>query len=114
MAVERCERTDLPEDMCSCPDHGGPALAPPVEERVHPAPDYHGPRPSKDAILVSATGTAHWYGCDHLPDYEYLVPPKYGWIDDRAVWPRIGNHEVMATSGNRARVAVRRCLDCDY
>ena len=40
---------------------------------------------------MSGTGTAHWYGCDHLPDYEYLVPPKYGWIEDRNAWPRIGN-----------------------
>lgn len=64
--------------------------------------------------LISGTGTAHWFGCDHLPDYEYLVPPKYGWIEDRAVWPRIGNHEVKATGGNAARVALRRCLDCDY
>jgi hypothetical protein len=73
-----------------------------------------GPRPPKDAILISGTGTVHWYGCDHLPDYEFLVPPKYGWIEDRDVWPRIGNHEVRATGGNLARLAQRRCLDCDY
>jgi hypothetical protein len=75
---------------------------------------YDGPRPPKDAILISDTGTAHWYGCDHLPEYEFLVPPKYGWVEDRAEWPRIGNHEVAATGGNRVRVARRRCLDCDY
>lgn len=86
----------------------------PTKEHVHPPPRYDGPRPPKDAILVSATGIAHWYGCDHLPDHDYLVPPKYGWIDDRSVWPRIGNHEVRATGGNLERVALRRCLACDY
>jgi hypothetical protein len=114
MAVERCDRTDLPVDMCSCADHGGPPTAMTRAEQVHAAPDYAGPRPPKDAILISGTGIAHWYGCDHLPDYEYLVPPKYGWIEDRAVWSRIGNHAVEATGGNLARVALRRCLDCDY
>lgn len=114
MAVERCDRTDLPVDMCSCADHGGPPAGITRLEQVHAAPDYTGPRPPKDAILISGTGIAHWYGCDHLPDYEYLVPPKYGWIEDRAVWARIGNHSVEATGGNLARVALRRCLDCDY
>jgi hypothetical protein len=112
--VERCERTDFPVDMCTCPVHGGPKTSARTKEQVHPAPDYDGPRPPKDAILISPTGIAHWYGCDHLPEYEYLVPPKYAWIEDRTVWPRIGNHEVRATGGNRARLALRRCLDCDY
>jgi hypothetical protein len=111
--VERCDRSDLPVDMCTCPDHGGPTVLASVKEREHPPPEYHGLRPSKDAILISPTGIAHWYGCDHLPDYEYLVPPKYGWIDDRGAWPRIGNHEVRATGGNLERLAQRRCLDCD-
>jgi hypothetical protein len=114
VAIERCERTEFPTDMCTCPDHGGPSVASPTREQVHPAPEYDGPRPPKDAILISATGTAHWYGCDHLPDYEYIVPPKYGWINDRDAWPLIGNHDVKATGGNLARIAQRRCLDCDY
>lgn len=114
MATERCERTDFPIDMCHCPDHGGPKSALPYQERVLLAPEYDGLRPPKDAILVSATGIAHWYGCDHLPDYAYLVPPRYGWIEDRNAWSRIGNHEVAATGGNLARQAQRRCLDCDF
>jgi hypothetical protein len=114
MATERCDRTDFPIEMCHCPDHGGPKSATPYQERVLPAPEYDGPRPPRDAILVSATGIAHWYGCDHLPDYVYLVPPKYGWIDDHNAWSRIGNHEVAATGGNLARRAQRRCLDCDF
>jgi hypothetical protein len=114
MAVERCDRTELPVDMCSCADHGGASSATSRAEQVHAAPEYTGPRPPKDAILISATGIAHWHGCDHLPDYEYLVPPKYGWIEDGAAWQRIGNHEVQATGGNLARLALRRCLDCDY
>ena len=114
MAVERCDQTDLPVDMCSCQDHGGQPISITRTERVHAAPEYTGPRPPKDAILISGTGVAHWYGCDHLPGYEYLVPPKYGWIEDRDVWTRIGNHTIEATGGNPARVALRRCLDCDY
>jgi hypothetical protein len=114
MGGERCDRTDLLVEMCTCADHGGAKFRPAKMERVHPAPEYEGPRPPKNAILVSETGTAHWYGCDHLPDYEYLVPPKYGWIEDRNAWPRIGNHEVQPTGGNLARLAQRRCLDCDH
>jgi len=113
MAVQPCERTEFPVDMCTCPNHGGVKSPPRRKEQVHAAPAYDAPRPPKDAILISETGTAHWYGCDHLPDFEFLVPPKYGWIEERDVWPRIGNHEVRATSGNLARLAQRRCSDCD-
>ena len=113
MAVERCGRTDFPVDMCIYPDHGGARPASPKKEQVHPAPQYDGPRPPKDAILISKTGTAHWFGCDHVPDYEFLVPPKYGWIENRGVWRRIGNHKLEATGGNLAGLAQRRGLDCD-
>lgn len=59
------------------------------------------------------SGRAHWYGCPHLPAYEYLVPPTWGWIDDRSCWQSIGTHEVPATGGNTSLVATVRCLDCD-
>lgn len=63
--------------------------------------------------MVHRTGKAHWYGCSHLPDYEYLVPPTWGWISDRSLWQRIGSHEIPATEGNTDLVATARCLDCD-
>ena len=93
--------------------HGGVRAPPPKKEQIHPPPQYDGPRPPKDAILISGTGQLTGSAAITLPGYEFLVPPKYGWIDDRGVWPRIGNHEVRATGGNLARVAQRRCLDCD-
>ena len=113
MAEERCEHTEMLVAECNCHLHGGPRLAPGRPENVSPAPRYEGVRPPKDAILVHSNGNAHWFGCQHLPGYEYLVPPTWGWIDDHALWPRIGNHEVPATGGNTDLVAVRRCLDCD-
>ncbi len=113
MSEERCGSTDLPLSMCGCTRHGG-ARVQRKQETVHPPRPYHGERPPKDAILVSKTGIAHHYGCDHLPDYEYLIPPNYGWIVDASVWQRIGTHQVPATAGNTSRVAVRRCLDCDW
>lgn len=110
---ERCDTTDLPVAMCACPRHGG------VRERrktetVHPPRRYDGDRPPKDAILVSKAGIAHHYGCEHLPDYEYLIPPDWGWIKDPREWQRIGSHQVPATEGNTTRIAGRRCLDCDW
>lgn len=105
--------TELPVEMCHCPRHGG-ARVHRRHEQVHPPPRYEGPRPPKDAILVSSSGIAHHYGCEHLPDYSYLVPPTYGWIEDFSLWGRIGVHEVQATGGNTSRVAIRRCLDCDW
>lgn len=64
-------------------------------------------------MLISPAGIAHRHGCLHLPDYPWLVPPRWGWVEDSAVWPRIGAHSVQATHGNNARIAERRCLDCD-
>jgi len=112
MPEERCSRSDLPVRQCGCPAHGGPSQRYVPETAARP-PDYDGPRPRPDDILISARGVAHRSGCDHLPDYRYLVPPAWGWIEDTTVWPRIGVHHVRATSGNTKRVAERRCLDCD-
>jgi hypothetical protein len=113
MAAQRCDLTELPIDQCSCAQHRGGSNGPPRVETEHPPPDYAGPRPPKDAILVHKSGRAHWYGCQHLPSYEYLVPPTWGWIDDRLAWQRIGQHRVRATGGKTALVADARCLDCD-
>ena len=76
-------------------------------------PDYDGPRPGPESILISSTGFAHRLGCQHLPEYAWLVPPKWGWTESADLWSRIGVHPVHATQGNTHRVAERRCLDCD-
>jgi hypothetical protein len=113
MSGEICDFMDLPVESCTCPEHAKPSDRRPSEVE-HPPPTYEGPRPPKDAILVSATNMAHWYGgCEHLPDYAYLVPPRYGWIEDRTLWPQIGQRQIRATAGNTDRVAERRCSDCD-
>jgi hypothetical protein len=95
----RCSTTELPLSMCGCAQHRGPSTST-GSETAHPRRPYHGDRPPKEAILVSGTGTAHHYGCQHLPDYAYLIPPVYGWIIDAAAWQRIGTHQVPATAGN--------------
>ena len=112
MNEPRCDHSDLPVSLCGCPLHGGPSQRT-VPWTEAPPPDYDGPRPDVSDILVSKRGIAHRSGCDHLPDYRYLVPPAWGWIDDPDVWPRIGVHELPATRGNTNLVASRRCLDCD-
>ena len=115
----------MTESSDLCPIHDGPATSAPQSAVVAvqgqglsgpeaPPPNYHGPRPSSDSVLISATGRAHRLGaCANLPDYVYLVPPKWGWINDPSVWQRIGVHEIRAREGNLDRVATRRCLDCD-
>jgi hypothetical protein len=117
LTEERCEKTDLPAYSCPCSEHLGleKASGPKRTETEHPPPSYDGDLPSKDAIFVSSTGLAHWYGaCSGLPRYEYLVPPRWGWISDRTLWPRIGpNHPVPADGGNTRLVAERRCGDCE-
>jgi hypothetical protein len=110
---EICDLTDMLASECGCRNHRGAATQSSAEQ-VHPPREYHGERPPKDAILVSRTGIAHHYGCTHLPHYDYLVPPDYGWIEDTSQWQRIGVHHVPATAGNTERVAIRRCLDCDW
>jgi hypothetical protein len=112
VSEERCDHSELPVSSCGCPQHGGPSQRY-VPETAAPPPAYTGPRPRPDDILVSRTGTAHRSGCDHLPDYRYLIPPQWGWIEDPKVWPRIGPHAITSTGGRTSRVAVRRCLDCD-
>ena len=64
---------------------------------------------------MSSTGLAHRYGgCSGLPEYEYLVPPRWGWITDQTVWQRIApTHPVPVDGGNTQLVAERRCSDCD-
>ncbi|MEJ7743208.1 MAG: hypothetical protein WKF73_12005 [Nocardioidaceae bacterium] len=84
-----------------------------AKARVQQAPPCEGERPPEDAILVSKTGTAHQYGCQHLPDDARLIPSGYGWISDATLWQQIGTQHVPATEGNTNRVAVRRCMDCD-
>jgi hypothetical protein len=84
--TERREKTDMLIDSCPCPQHLGldTTSGPRRAETIHAAPTYDGPRPSNDAILVSSTGLAHGYGgCNGLPEYEYLVPPRWGWITGR-------------------------------
>jgi hypothetical protein len=104
--------TDLPVGQCACPNHrGNPTIR--RVQNAHEAPAFEGERPPKDAILIPRSGRAHWYGCSHLPPYEFLVPPKWGWNPDRSLWQRIGNHRVPATGGNTQLVATARCLDCD-
>ena len=76
-------------------------------------PEYLGPRPGPESILISATGLAHRVGCISLPEYLWLAPPKWGWTDSTEMWSRIGVHTVQATRGNTNRIAERRCQDCD-
>jgi hypothetical protein len=109
---EVCEISELPVDQCRCRLHGGTSGSS-GSETVHPPADYDGPRPPKDAILVHKSGKAHWYGCLHLPDYPYLIPPTWGWIEDRGAWQKIGAHQLSATGGNTSLVARERCLTCD-
>ena len=109
---ERCEFSDSPASLCVCPKHGGPSQRS-VPETVSPPPVYDGPRPRAQDILVSKNGVAHRSGCVSSPDYRYLVPPAWGWIDGTRVWGRIGSQPVLATSGNTSIVAVRRCTDCN-
>jgi hypothetical protein len=114
---ERCEKTQMVVESCPCEEHLGlDAACRRKPETEHPPPDYDGPRPPKDAILVSSTGLAHWYGgCTGLPEDEYLVPPRWGWITNRTLWPRIGpKHPVRADGGNTRLLADRRCTDCDF
>lgn len=114
MPDERCEDTWLLVSECGCPTHRGPALRPSGVEEVHPPSEYEGARPPRDAILVHRSGRAHWYGCQHLPEYEYLVPPTWGWIEDRGTWQRIGPHrQPVPASGGASVLAEVRCLDCD-
>jgi hypothetical protein len=113
MTDQRCELTELPIAQCSCPQHGGTLSAARGIETEHPPPNYVGPRPPKDSILVHKSGRAHWYGCPHLPSYDYLVPPIWGWIEDRTRWQKIGQDQVPATGGNMRLVADVRCRDCD-
>lgn len=110
MSGEPCERHEMP--WCAeCAGHTGRARR---VETPSPPPVYDGPRPAPADILISPTSMAHHSGCSHLPDHPWLVPPKWGWVDDPTVWPRIGNgHTVQATLGNTDRVAERRCSDCD-
>jgi hypothetical protein len=112
MAESLCEMTDLPAKECGCPRHRGTRTTA-RSEVVHPPPAHDGERPPKDAILIHKSGRAHWYGCSHLPDYDYLVPPTWGWNSDSSLWLSIGNHVVPATGGNTQLVATVRCLDCD-
>ncbi len=89
------------------------ARAKPVELPSAP-PDYDGPRPRPQDILISPTGIAHRSGCTHLPEAAWLIPPRWGWSSDATQWSRIGNgHALRATAGNLDRIATRRCNDCD-
>lgn len=111
--TEVCPKHDWPLYQCPPECRGGakPSSKTWVEQ---PPPEYDGPRPTTESILISPGGIAHRLGaCMHLPDYPWLVPPKWGWTDDASRWHEIGNRELQATAGNMSRVAHRRCLDCD-
>ena len=108
-----CPRHDWP--LYQCPDECRGKSSPLGTSWVeHPPPAYDGPRPTAESILISPGGIAHRLeACNHLPDFAYLAPPKWGWTDSPTDWGRIGSVEVAATAGNTDRVAHRRCLDCD-
>ncbi len=107
-----CERHDWP--LYQCPPECRGAKPESKAWVEHPPPPYEGPRPTSDAILISPSGIAHRLGaCSHLPDYPWLVPPKWGWTATSAGWGSISVHPLPATEGNTSRLAERRCLDCD-
>ena len=97
-----------------CAECAGPSWRAQASEVSSAPPNYDGPRPTPRDILISPKGVAHLSGCQHLPDYPWLTPPKWGWVSDPSLWTRIGNgHTLQATAGNLERVATRRCADCD-
>lgn len=108
---EFCPKHEWPRYQCP-PECSRPSSGP-TRWKASDPPDYQGPRPGPESILISATGLAHRLGCLSLPDYAALAPPKWGWTDSAEMWPRIGAHTLQATRGNTKRVAERRCQECD-
>ncbi len=108
---KRCERCDCIIGLgCACaPDGSGPAT-----RRTAPARQEWRRFPS-DTILISPTRYAHLPGaCTHVTE-ELVLPPRWGWIPDppRGLWDRLSSGlPATATAGNTARLAVRRCEDC--
>src|SRR4051794_26529714 len=98
MTESWCERHDWP--LYQCPPECREGFKPRHRETPASPPDYEGPRPGPDAILISPTGIAHHLGCTHLPDYEYIAPPRWGWSNDPNSVAQIGSHEVRANEGN--------------
>jgi hypothetical protein len=112
-STDICPIHEWPLYQCppECRDEGQPQSKTWTE---HPPPDYDGPRPTADSILISPGGIVHRLdACAHLPDLPWLAPPTWGWTTDASRWHAIGSSEVRATQGNTSRVAHRRCLDCD-
>jgi hypothetical protein len=108
---ERCERCECIIGLgCGCPPGGTvpkarPAFQPQQEWRRFPA----------NTILISPTQYAHLPGaCAHLTE-ELVKAPRWGWIPDPApgLWDRLGGSSpAVATAGNTARRATRRCEEC--
>lgn len=112
MKEERCERCELIVGQgCYCPTNGA---APRVERPASPIRREWRGFPA-DTILISPAGCAHLPGaCDH-PYEELVKAPGWGWIPDPppGLWDRLGStYPAVATAGNTARQAVRRCRSC--
>jgi hypothetical protein len=109
-AEERCERCELLIGAgCAC--HVPQARPGQRFLRL----DNWGPF-APDTILISPGGYAHLPGaCGHLSESE-VTEPEWGWITapEPTLWSQIGAQKpAVATDGNTARTATRRCQGCE-
>jgi hypothetical protein len=111
MKKRLCDRCDLIiGEGCACPPDGSVPRA-----RVAPAGWQEWRRFGPDAILISPAGCAHLPGaCDHLTE-SLIKAPAWGWIPEPepGLWSRLSESApAVATAGNTARQATRRCSTC--
>ena len=115
MREECCERCDCIIGLgCACSAEGSAPRRGPAVSASRPRQKWQ--RFAEETILISHRGYAHMPGaCTHVSE-EYVTAPRWGWIPNPppGLWGRLSSsYPAVATEGNTARQAVRRCEECE-
>lgn len=89
-------------DMENCADHGAGR-----DRAARQATQ----RRADAEIQVSPRNMAHFLGCSHKDDEDFI---EWGFIRGvKDAWTRLGNGEHLATNAGVPRTAMSRCRDCE-